>query len=276
MLEINSLSKSFGKNKVLDGLTLSFDKGICGLLGPNGSGKTTLLRCISDVYPIKQGSIMFNSESIRKADIGYLPQKFGVFKELTVFEAMQFFANLKGIDKKSAKEMCESCIETVNLTEKLDKKVKTLSGGMLRRLGIAQTLIGNPDIILFDEPTAGLDPEERIRFKNIVSSVKKDKLILISTHIVEDIDALCDNVAVMDSGKIKFNGSCEALRKQAENKVFVENARAESALDNTCEVIRRFEQNGENKIRFISKSFTASQSVAPELEDGYICVLRNI
>ena len=187
MLSLYAVDKSFGRSKILKSIDLQLDKKTYGLLGPNGAGKTTLMRCITGLYPLSAGKIEFNGSDISKdknfqSHIGYLPQKFGLYKELTAFEMMEMLADLKGISREKIGDEAKKYIKLVGLQDKLDKKVKTLSGGMIRRLGVAQALLGEPDIIIFDEPTAGLDPEERLRFKNIVSKLEGERTIIISTH----------------------------------------------------------------------------------------------
>lgn len=195
MLTVDNLSKSFGKKTVLDNISVQLTHGVYGLLGPNGSGKTTFMRCIAGIY-------RYNGRIITPSNVGYLPQKFGAFRELTVYEVLEYFAELKGIPSNRQGKDIHDCLEDVNLWERHSDKVKTLSGGMIRRLGVAQALLGNPELILVDEPTAGLDPEERLRFKNLISQHREDCTILISTHIVEDVEALCDHIIILSHGKI--------------------------------------------------------------------------
>ena len=195
MLKINGLTKKFKKFKAIDSFSFEFNNGIYGLLGPNGAGKTTLLRCISKLYPVDNGVIFYNGQDINENKdylecIGYLPQLFGMYKDLSVKEMMLMMANLKNIDLNNSNREIERVIKVVNLEEKMNAKVSSLSGGMIRRLGIAQALLGKPKIIIFDEPTAGLDPEERLRFKNIISEIARNIIVIISTHIVEDIEAI--------------------------------------------------------------------------------------
>ena len=149
--------------------------------------------------------------------IGYLPQKFGMYKELT---AREMLANLKDADRGNLKEQIEAALELVNLSDRADSKVKTLSGGMVRRLGIAQAVLGEPEIMIFDEPTAGLDPEERLRFKNMIAQLRGDRIILISTHIVEDVEAVCDRVAIMKDGRVAVSGTCAEIAQYAGGKVY--------------------------------------------------------
>ena len=183
MLKINSLNMSLNKKEILKDINYTFENGIYGLLGPNGAGKTTLIRSIAGLYPIKSGRILYDDVDIKRSktylsNLGYLPQGFGIFKELKPMEALMLLANIKGINKKEAKEEAQRVLEIVNLEDSKDKKIGAFSGGMLRRLGVAQALLGNPDVIIFDEPTAGLDPEERLRFKKIIATQQRIKQLL--------------------------------------------------------------------------------------------------
>ena len=281
MLTLDKLNKKFGKKLVLNNISFAFESGVYGLLGPNGAGKTTLMRCISTNYPVKNGEILFNGSSINKdktylSKIGYLPQKFGMFKELKVFEALELMANLKSITKKDAEKNIDDCLEKVNLTDRKNSFVKTLSGGMVRRLGIAQALLGDPEIIIFDEPTAGLDPEERLRFKNIVSELDKTKTVIISTHIVEDVEAVCNKVAVMKDGDISVCGSCEEIQRYAENKVFTVRKDEADKINGKFEIQKIFEQDGVQYQKILSGSPQKFPAVSPNVEDGYICILKDI
>ena len=221
MLEMKAVQKSFKKKMVLKGIDCEIGEGVYGLLGPNGAGKTTLMRCIVGLYSLQGGQILFDGKDVAKngdllARIGYLPQKFGLFKELKVYNMMEYFATLKNIPKEEQRPAIEKSLEIVNLSERMGDRVGALSGGMIRRLGIAQAVLGEPEVILFDEPTAGLDPEERMRFKNIIASIKKGRTILISTHIVEDVEAVCDHILVMDNGLIVGAGTDSQVRAAAQ------------------------------------------------------------
>ena len=279
MLEISNLSKSFKKYEVLKEISISLENGVYGLLGSNGAGKTTLIRCITNIYNINKGNIKFKGKDVYNnnellKNIGYLPQKFGLFKEITVYENLQYFCILKGLSKKSIDFYITDCLKKVNLEDKINHKVSTLSGGMIRRLGIAQAIIGDPQIIIFDEPTAGLDPEERIRFKNILSYIKKDKLIIISTHIVEDVEACCDKIIIMNDGKILKTGSTEEIEFVAKGKVFEVKAGNDSKTDWYVE--KTFSRNGETFLRVLSNKVEKYESLEPTIEDGYMCILKGI
>ncbi len=281
MLQVKKLSKSFGKRTVLDELDLSLDHGVYGLLGPNGSGKTTLIRCLTLLYPEGAKAVYFNEAPVTKnkqylAKIGYLPQKFGLFPELTVSQSLEFFANIRGIGKREAQKRIADCLDLVNLTDRIDSKISSLSGGMVRRLGIAQALINEPQILLLDEPTAGLDPEERIRFKNIVSEIKQNRIIIISTHIVEDIEAVSEQILILKEGKIEVDGDADYVRSLAADKVYEVREDDLGLLRKDYYVFKKFEHEGEIMLRVLSNTQQNIAAVNPTIEDGYICTIRNI
>lgn len=202
MIQIERVSKRFRKREAIRDFSCNIEAGCYGLLGANGAGKTTLLRCILGLYPVSSGKILIDKD----ITIGYLPQKFGLFHELKVIDMMDYFAVAKKIPKEKRMDEIIQVLELVNLSDRAGDKVARLSGGMQRRLGIAQAILGNPDILLFDEPTTGLDPEERARFKAIISRLdKKKKCIIISTHIVEDVESVCERVIMMKEGKLLEN-----------------------------------------------------------------------
>ncbi|MEA4825949.1 MAG: ABC transporter ATP-binding protein [Clostridium sp.] len=279
MLEISNLHKSFRKKKVLKGISINFKTGIYGLLGTNGAGKTTLMRCIVNLYNVTNGNIKFHGiDTVDNANyfksIGYLPQKFGLFKELTVYEMLKYFALLKKLPKNSIDSYVKKSLEIVNLEDRTTDKISTLSGGMIRRLGIAQAILGDPKIIIFDEPTAGLDPEERIRFKNLLSDIKKDKTIIISTHIVEDVEACCDKIVIMNDGKILSEGTSEKIKSIANGKVF--EVKEGTKINSNHFVEKTFERNGENFSRILSSTNEGYKTLEPSIEDGYMCILKGI
>lgn len=281
MLEIKNLQKKFGKKAVLDQFSFVFEPGVYGLLGPNGAGKTTFLRCLTRIYPVKKGMICYRGRDINQekdylAHVGYLPQKFGVFKELKVFDMMQMMAALKELDRAAAKREIARALERVNLSEQAESRVGTLSGGMIRRLGIAQALLGSPEILLFDEPTAGLDPEERLRFKNIISTLSRDRLVIVSTHIVEDVEAVCDHVAVMKAQNISACGSCEEIEAIAQGKVYEVEETQLAGLSGAYHIQKYVEHDGKKFAKILTSSPQAFAPAQPNVEDGYICLLKNI
>lgn len=281
MLKINGLTKKFKKFKAIDSFSFEFNNGIYGLLGPNGAGKTTLLRCISKLYPVDNGVIFYNGQDINENKdylecIGYLPQLFGMYKDLSVKEMMLMMANLKNIDLNNSNREIERVIKVVNLEEKMNAKVSSLSGGMIRRLGIAQALLGKPKIIIFDEPTAGLDPEERLRFKNIISEIARNIIVIISTHIVEDIEAICDNIVIMNKGKLVTSGSSSDIRNIAKSKVYIVPENDVLNLPNNCQIEKHLELNGQKCARVLSNLKLKYIQDSPNIEDGYICAIKNI
>ena len=281
MIEIKSLKMKFKKNTVLKGIDFTFSNGVYGLLGPNGAGKTTLIRSMAGLYQPKEGQILYNGKPIGKSKeyisrLGYLPQGFGIFKELKPIEALMLMANLKGIDKKIAEQDARRVLEIVNLSDSVDKKVGAFSGGMLRRLGIAQALLGDPEIVIFDEPTAGLDPEERLRFKNIISRLSKEKTVIISTHIVEDIEAVCDKIIVMNDGNIVKSGSCSEIEQCAKGKIYLVPVNDAVKLSEKAVIQKYFEREGQQLMRVLSSESLDYEKGVAAIEDGYICLLKGI
>jgi len=281
MLEINHLTKQFRKYKALDNLSVGFGEGVYGLLGPNGAGKTTLMRCVTGLYPIPGKTILCNGKSIQKNPdylrrIGYLPQKFGLFREMTVYDALQLLGNLKGLDQRRLPGEIQRVLAIVHLEDRSRSRVSALSGGMLRRVGIAQALLGDPDIIIFDEPTAGLDPEERLRFKNVIASIKQGKTIIISTHIVEDVEAVCDRIVVVSKGHVIAQGSSGEIQALAQGKVFLLPENQRSQIVGSYLLQRQYEENGLRMMKILSTAPQYFYPAAPAVEDGYICAIENI
>ncbi|HET7434804.1 MAG TPA: ABC transporter ATP-binding protein [Thermoanaerobaculia bacterium] len=224
MLQIQSATKRFRSgNYGVRNLSLSTRGGVLGLLGPNGAGKTTLMQMIATVTKPTSGSIFFRDiDIVAKPDelrrrLGYLPQDFGVYDNLTAFEFLSYFAALKGVHGK-AKVM--EMLETVNLHHVATRAVGGFSGGMKQRLGIAQALINDPDLVIVDEPTAGLDPEERVRFRNVLSDLGGTRLVILSTHIVSDVESIATDIAIMREGSLVAMATPEALMKEAEGSVW--------------------------------------------------------
>lgn len=272
MLKIKNCSKSFKKTKALNDFSCDFEEGVYGLLGPNGSGKTTLMRCICGLYPYESGTIECDCQNI-----GYLPQNFGMFKPLTVYEMMSYFSVLKKIPKEKEQEEIEKAIELVNLSDKLNSKVGSLSGGMVRRAGIAQAIMGNPSVILFDEPTAGLDPEERIRFKTLLSKIKTGKTIILSTHIVSDVEAVCDNIVIIDKGKKIFSGTHTQVSTMGKDKTFLVEEKYQSKLSGSFYIKDKIERDGKDYLCILTdRPFENMIQIDPTIEDGYLCALKRI
>lgn len=276
MLKLNSIDKRFKSIVVADNVNVQLENCTYGLLGRNGSGKTTLLRCITKIEKLNGGSITY-SDGVKETNdylthIGYLPQNFEIFNELTAYEVLQFFANLK--DYSITDDEINNLLKSLNLFSKKDTVVKKLSGGMKRRLGIAQALIGNPDIVLLDEPTAGLDPEERLNFKNVVREIKKDRCVVLSTHIITDIESLCDKILILSNGVITQFNSCNELANVANGKVFAVNSTDE--IDAPFYSMGTIYINGKTYEKVICLNKIDALPLAPTVEDGYICFIENL
>ena len=210
-LVIDRLTKQFQNKIAVDRVSLRLNNGVYGLLGTNGAGKTTLMRMICGILKSTSGTIAFDgmdvSEEGYRAILGYLPQDFGYYPEFTAMGFLLYMAALKGLPKHSAKRRANELLELVGLQEMGRKKIKTFSGGMKQRLGIAQALLNNPKMLILDEPTAGLDPKERVRFRNLIGQLGKDSIVLLSTHIVSDIEHIADEVLMMKNGNLIYHGT---------------------------------------------------------------------
>ncbi len=280
-LKIEKVTKSFQKNKALKEVDLEIGYGIYGLLGPNGAGKTTLMRILATLMYPDSGTINYDNISWNKnpyearSIIGYLPQQFGCFRNITAWESLDYIAVLKGITAKANRyEQIEYILNEVNLHEVSKKKVKSFSGGMLRRLGIAQAMLGEPKIIIVDEPTAGLDPEERIRFRGLIRKIANKKIVILSTHIVEDIQATCDGVAVLNEGIItKFN-SLQCLSDIAKGKVWKLEIELDhyNYIENKYKVISTNNNGDSIEVRLLSDTAPTDDAilVEPTTEEGYM------
>ena len=209
-LIIDRVSKQYNNKIAVDHISVKLQKGVYGLLGANGAGKTTLMRMLCGILKPTSGTITFDgvdvSEEQYRAVLGYLPQDFGYYPEFTAMDFLLYFAALKGIPKVQAKRKANELLALVSLDDVGRKKIKTFSGGMKQRLGIAQALLNDPKLVILDEPTAGLDPKERVRFRNLIETLGKDSIVLLSTHIVSDIEHIADQVLMMKDGQLIFQG----------------------------------------------------------------------
>lgn len=227
-IEIKKVNKFYGKKQALFDIDLTIEQGMFGLLGRNGAGKTTLMKTLAALHKKKSGEITVCGVPIEKAKeiralTGYLPQDFSMYPNMKTDEALEYLGALSGIPKAECRKRITSLLRKVNLIEHRHKKVKELSGGMKRRLGIAQALIHEPQVLIVDEPTAGLDPEERIRFRNLLSEVAQERIVILSTHIVGDIEASCENIAIMDAGKILWKGTVTEILDNARGHIYTAN-----------------------------------------------------
>ena len=283
-ISVSQLTKNYGKFLALDNCSLHIPGGMFGLLGPNGAGKTTLLRILTTLLAPTSGQVrvgeldvMQNPGAVRQR-LGYLPQDFGFYRTLTAFEMLDYIGAMKNVPARLRKEQVLSALTEVHLLEESRRKVGTFSGGMRQRLGIAQTLLGDPELIVVDEPTAGLDPEERIRFRNLLSRLSQDRTVLLSTHIVADIEASCAGLAVLNRGKLVFSGTPDVLVNQARGVVWQVDVPVESwpRLEAQHPVLATRMQNGRMQARLLADHppFSGAQSVEPDLEDGYMAVMK--
>lgn len=225
-LELLGVTKEFQGIKAVDEVSYSFGNGVYGLLGVNGAGKTTLMRILCTLLKPTSGSITCDGKDIFAMDnryrniLGYLPQDFGYYPDFTVYDYLLYIASIKGLHPVVAKQRADTLIKQVGLLKSKNKKMKRLSGGMKRRAGIAQAMLNNPQILILDEPTAGLDPNERIRFRNLISELSQDRMVLLSTHIVSDIEYIANKILLMKNGLIKVSGSVEELVRSMPEKVW--------------------------------------------------------
>lgn len=225
-LSIDRLTKHYGSKIAVDCVSAVLTPGVYGLLGENGAGKTTLMRMLCSILEATSGEVFFDGKNVIDlgADyrniLGYLPQDFGYYPDYTAMEFLRYIAALKGIPRKRAVKRSEELLEITGLENVASKKIKTFSGGMKQRLGIAQALLNHPKLLILDEPTAGLDPKERVRFRNLLADYAGDKIVLLSTHIVSDIEAIADHVYIMKKGGFVTEGTVPDLIEQAEGKVW--------------------------------------------------------
>lgn len=279
-LILNNVEKKYGNNPAVSECSAVLREGVYGLLGPNGSGKTTLIRMICSLIKPSSGGIMLNGTSIFQLDeeyrdiLGYLPQHFGYYPNFTAHDFLIYISSLKGIPRKIAEENIADLLQLTGLYEERNKKIKTYSGGMKQRLGISQCLLGDPKIILLDEPTAGLDPAERIRFRNIINHLAKDKIIILSTHIVSDVEKLADRILIMKKGKVVYNETEENLLKLIEHKIWKAEIPEDdySLFSNRYSVIDSRQYGEHVTMRLISEEKPGDNAVLiePNLEDLYL------
>lgn len=279
-LQVEQLYKSYGKKEALQDVSFTLKKGIYGLLGENGAGKSTLMRIMSTVdFPTK-GMIRYDGENIFTLDekyrgkIGYMPQNYSVYPGFTAKDFLEYMGVLKGIPKEKLKSRIAEVLEFVNLSDVAGKKVKTFSGGMKRRIGIAQAIINEPEILILDEPTAGIDPTERIRFSNIISDMGKDKIVLLSTHIVSDIEAIANNLVVVKKGTVLKTGNVDEIIQIVKGRVWetVVSHEVYQKLRVERAVIHLKQMGKEVQVRFVGEQYPGAENreAEPTLEDYYI------
>lgn len=279
---IKNLSKNYGKKTALENVSVTIHSGMYGLLGRNGAGKTSLMRILATLSEASSGEISMNGIPIKETDkireiVGYLPQDFSFYRSMSVYGAMDYLGLLSNIPDKIRREKILALLEQVNLKENMRTKVKALSGGMKRRLGIAQALLHNPQILIVDEPTAGLDPEERIRFRNLLSEFAEDRIVILSTHISSDVESSCENIGVLNNGKMIWNGSTEELVGQAEGKVYLISAakKQDKHIKEKYVVLNIIASQSGTQYRVLSNEVPEEKHMlqSPTLEDGYMYLL---
>lgn len=288
MLEIKNIAKTYDNGvKALDNVSLSIPKGMFGLLGPNGAGKSSLMRTIATLQDPDSGSIHFNNldtlvhkEELRQT-LGYLPQEFGVYPKTSAEDLLDYLASLKGIsNSKERKDVVAHLLNLTNLTTAKKRAVATYSGGMRQRFGIAQALIGNPQLIIVDEPTAGLDPEERLRFYNILSEIGSQVTIILSTHIVSDVADLCQNLAIINKGKVLTQTTPQEAQSSIQGKIWqtLIDKKELAAMEEKYKVVASRFTTGKLLLKvFADTAPSAEFSISePQLEDFYFAHIKNL
>lgn len=279
---IKNLSKNYGRKAALKNVSVTIHSGMYGLLGRNGAGKTSLMRILATLSVPSGGEVSMNGIPINETGkireiVGYLSQNFSFYRNMSVYDAMDYLGLLSNLPDKIRKERIASLLEQVNLKENMRTKIKALSGGMKQRLGIAQALLHDPQILIVDEPTAGLDPEERIRFRNMLSEFAEDRIVILSTHISSDVETSCENIGVLDNGKMIWNGAAEELIKRAEGKVYLISAekKQDKIIREKYTVLNIIASGSGTQYRVLSETLPEEKHIlqAPTLEDGYMYLL---
>ncbi len=284
-LKTIGLTKRFGSKTAVDGLDITLTKGVYGLLGANGAGKTTLMRLICGVQRPDSGKVMFNGKNIEKLGeryreiMGYLPQNFGYYPDFKAVDFLMYVSALKGLDEKTARKRSRNLLEMTGLSDDGGKRIRTFSGGMKQRLGIAQAMLNDPSILILDEPTAGLDPKERVRFRNIISAFSKDRIVILSTHIVSDVEFTAENIIMMKKGRVVHFGSPQDITSEIDGMVWEFIVPAERAERYRYDMIvsnMRNIENGRALLRVISEGKPADGAVQVRaaLEDLYLFCFR--
>ncbi|SHJ77276.1 ABC-type multidrug transport system, ATPase component [Clostridium cavendishii DSM 21758] len=279
-IKINNLSKKYSDKVAVDNFSLELTEGVYGLLGPNGAGKTTLMRMIVDILEPTNGEILFNGvnkdllkERYREV-LGYLPQDMGYYKNFTAERFLKYIAALKGINKNQAIEKIDELLKIVNLETDRKRKISKFSGGMIRRLGIAQALLNDPKILILDEPTAGLDPNERIKFRNLISHISKNRIVILSTHIVSDIEFIAKEVILIDYGKLIACKNREELLYDLEGKVWevIITEKDLDRMEQEYKIVNIMRMDDEIKVRIVNdkKLIEGAKAVKPNFEDVYV------
>ncbi|TQL76478.1 ABC-type multidrug transport system ATPase subunit [Stackebrandtia endophytica] len=284
LLEIDDVGKTYrGGKQAVDRVTLDIGPGVLGLLGPNGAGKSSLMRILATVTRPSSGRVLWNGTDIATSPnrlrevLGYLPQDFGVYPQLSAREFLSYLAAVKGLPRRLAAQRIDELLELFDLTGAGRRPLGKYSGGMLRRVGIAQALLADPQLLIVDEPTAGLDPEERVVFRNLLSDLAADRIVLLSTHIVSDIESVASRVAVLVDGTLRVGGSPQDLLGRAEGMVWEATlpAHALAAIRDRYVVSRIIRTGDDVRVRMLSPvpPIPEAVPVAPDLEDAYLTVI---
>lgn len=285
-LTIDRLTKQFGSKIAVDRVSARLVPGVYGLLGANGAGKTTLMRMVCDVLRPTSGEIRFDGCDVRtlgdeyRARLGYLPQDFGYYPDFTALDFMCYLAALKGLDRRAARRRSLDLLETVGLADVARHKVRTFSGGMKQRLGIAQAVLNDPAVLVLDEPTAGLDPKERVRFRNLIASFAQNKIVVLSTHIVSDIEYIADEILVMRAGSFIMQGAPTDVVAAVAGKVWechVDARRADALAATSCVSNVHYAADGHAVARVVADKppVAGARPLEPTLEDLYLHVFRD-
>ena len=286
-INIKGLTVEFNNGtKAIDNLNLNIEKGIYGLLGENGAGKTTLMRVLTTILPVSKGNILINGINLEKNNyemiqkqIGYLPQELEVYPSLTVRDSLEYLGRMSGIPKNICKDRIDYYLEKTGLIDKQNKKNKQLSGGMKRRVGLVQALLNEPPILIVDEPTTGLDPEERIKIRNLLVDFGETRTVIFSTHVIEDIASTCNKLGIMQKGNLIFNGEISELLKNAENHVWnclIPNEKEILELSRYATISSKQYVNGNKMTKIISEEKPRIDCIRAEvtLEDAYLYMMK--
>lgn len=283
-LKFERVSKNYKDKKVLKDISITMGTGVYGLLGPNGAGKTTMITMMADVLRPDTGRILYDGRDIcsigdkYRAKVGYLPQEISFYSNFTGRDYLEYSAALKGMEKSYAKQRIEELAYNVGLQNDLKRQCCAYSGGMQRRLGIAQALLDNPEILILDEPTAGLDPLERIKFRNIISAYSNNRMVLLSTHIVSDVEHIASKIMMMEYGVIRYMNTREEYIKRVENRVWLVKMSAEKLVEyqNNAVISNVIAKDGVMEVRVIDeeKPFADAVQAAPTLEDVYLYIFN--
>ncbi|MGN7400056.1 ABC transporter ATP-binding protein [Cytobacillus praedii] len=280
MLTVTNVNKKFGNESILEDIQLEFSNGVYGLLAPNGAGKTTLIKMLTTLLYPTNGEILYEGQNIFSMGenyrdlIGYLPQQFGYYKNYNPYQYLQYLAALKGISKQAANEKIPKLLKLVALEDAIKKKMRKFSGGMIQRVGIAQAMLNDPKILILDEPTAGLDPKERVRFRNLLSELARDRIVILSTHIVSDVESIANQIIMIKDKQVLFKDSIQVICQKLHGKVF----ETEMNFDRVQEFRMHYlslserQENGRMMIRFIAEEGSDSnwKQVNPTLEDVFL------